>query len=120
MSSVAGCSGGSAETSRCVTQVVVTGTDGDRPDSGAGADAFSVTGELEDRNVLVDKPLGLNRLAEAGLPIRGLESLWVDFLGAASTDDCEFPMMAASVGGCTWNRLITVRLLNSPCRSADP
>jgi hypothetical protein len=39
-----------------------------------------MTGELENRIVLVDKPLGINRPAVAGLPIRGLESLWVDFL----------------------------------------
>lgn len=48
--------------------------------------------------MLVDKPLGLNRPAVAGLPIRGLESLWVDRLGATSMEDCEFPMMDMVVG----------------------
>lgn len=59
--------------------------------------------EVEKRPVLFEKPLGLNRPAVAGLPVRGLESLW-DRLGAASMEDGVFPMTAvgcvgASVGG---------------------
>lgn len=62
--------------------------------------------------MLVDKPLGLNRPAVAGLPIRGLESLWDGFFGAVSTEDCEFPMMACGgwrlEEGAAWDRLLCV------------
>jgi len=85
MSPAAVVSGGSAATSSGVTEVVGTGDDGNS--TGSRGKALSVIGEGENRRVLEDKPLGLNRPAVAGLPIRGLESLWFDFLGAASIED---------------------------------
>ena len=85
MSSAAVVSGSSAATSSGVTEVVGTGDDG--KSTGSRGNALSIIGEAEKRRVLADKPLGLNRPAVAGLPVRGLESLWFDFLGAASITD---------------------------------
>lgn len=103
MSSVAGCSTGLADRSNGVMGEAVMGDDGDS--TGSRGNALLLRGEFENRTVLVDMPLGLNRPAVAGLPIRGLESLWFDRLGPTSMDDCEFPMMALGVGSWRDGRL---------------
>jgi hypothetical protein len=125
MSSVAFISGSSAVTSNGVTEVVAIGDEGNS--TGSLGSALSIIGGLENRTVLVDKPLAFNRPAVAWLPIRGFESLWGDFdLGAAaSIDDCVFPMTAAGVcvmvgRGTNGLETNTMRKLKRPCRSADP